>query len=446
VWSSDDTTPIWGWWVPWEHAKGNPAFDKASCEYKFGVKLLQGQYLPLMDVASNCIFSFALIARETSAYRAADIWALFGRAFAQFGLPRLGLQLERGSWESNLIRGVEVEVEQDDISFARRVGGLRELPTNITAWHKAQLGEEFHFPKTLQTWTSYLPKSKAVEAAFDRSQSLEGTLWGCLGRDQMRKPFEKAKKLFQQCQRGSEDPRLNFLRGDELVKRLKGIVGFLNDEPMEGQVFRGVPNQMWEHGLTEHPLYLMPAEKQFLFRRSWHVTKITGGQARAKFEDQTGKRCTEYYRNPKTFAERGMEGREVIVYFDAADPAQPAQIVDAATSEFICTAEHQERVGMFLSTETTGHETRRLYNQAVTTYYAETARRSPSRQLPKEIADRREAAKQAEATATVEITTNSPAVPQRKDRGTPTSVSQEDYQRQQANRAALAAALKANQE
>jgi len=434
IWTSDDTTPIWGWWVPWPHALGNPAFEKASCEFKFGVKLLQGQYLPLMDVASNDIFSAGLIARETSGYRAADIWALFGRAFALYGLPRLGFQFERGSWEANLLRGVEVEVNADDISFARRVGGLRELPSNITAWHREKLGEDFHFPDKLQIWTSYLPKSKPVEAAFDRMQSLEGTLWGCLGRDQMRKPFEKAKKIFQACQRGAADPRLHFLSGEEMAKRLRGILDFLNDEPMEGQVFKGVPRLLWEQATTEHPLYLLPTEKQYLFRRSWHVTKITRGLAKAKFEDLTGTRRTEYFTNPGVFAQPGMEGKEVVVYFDAGDPTQAAQIVDAATSEFICEAEFHDRPGMFLDAEKNGHDLRRLYNQAVTTYYIDVAKRAPSRQLPPEIQARREAAKQMEGAGEPQVTRNTPATvaPKPARKNIFHSASPEEFERQAA--------------
>lgn len=95
VFSSDDTTPIWAWWVPWPRSE----------DYPFGCKILQGQFLPVIDVASQCLLAFALIAREKSSYRAADIWALFGYVFDQYGLPRLGVQLERGSWEATLIAG-----------------------------------------------------------------------------------------------------------------------------------------------------------------------------------------------------------------------------------------------------------------------------------------------------------------------------------------------------
>ena len=80
IFTADDTTPIWGWWVPWREDKEHP----------FGVKLLQGQFLPVIDVASQCCITFVLIAREKSSYRASDIWHLFGHTFETIGLPRLG--------------------------------------------------------------------------------------------------------------------------------------------------------------------------------------------------------------------------------------------------------------------------------------------------------------------------------------------------------------------
>jgi hypothetical protein len=433
VWTSDDTTPIWGWWVPWEHAKGNPAFDKASCEFRHGVKLLQGQLLPLADVASNCVFQVALIARETSSYRASDIWSLFGRAFGEFGLPRLGFQLERGSWESNLIRGVEVSVDQDGVSLDRRVGGLRMLPSNVTDWHRQTLGEDFTFPKQLQTWTSYLPKSKPVEAIFDRMQTLEGTLWGNLGRDQQRRPNEAAKKQFEACRRGAADPRLHFLSGTELLTRLRALIDFLNNEPMEGQVFKGVPRLLWEQSLRENPLYRLPEDQQYLFRRSWHATRITRGWVTCRFTDAAGTKRAEHYCQPERFP--ALEGREVLAYFDAEDCRQPAQIHDPATGEFLCEADWFERPGMFLDAAQQGHELKRRYNNAVTTLYADTASKAPSRQLPAEIAERRN-----QPAEVVTVTPQHPPAQRPENPLRPTTLDQ--FQRDQQRRQRLTAAIR----
>lgn len=381
---ADDTTPIWGWWVPWEQSK----------EYPFGVKLLQGQFIPVMDVESQCVVTYVMIAREKSSYRASDIWHLFGHTFDQVGLPRLGFQLERGSWEANIIRGQEIDYRDGEVTMSRRIGGLRQLPTNVTDWHREKL-QGVEFPKTLQTWTSYLPKTKTIEAAFNRMQTFEGTLWGCLGRDQMRAPFEKAKKLFQECQRGARDPREHFLSGPELAARINGILNYLNNEPMEGEVFRGVPIQNFEAAIRERPLFHVEPDKQWLYRRDWaagtkqNPLRIISGWARVRLTDgQTGERYSLFYSNPEVFAKH--EGEEIAVYYDREHFETPAQIILARTGEFLCEAEYHDRVGSFLGGDQTGHDMRKRWKNAVMSIYGTLVKHAPSRQVPEEILNRRE--------------------------------------------------------
>ncbi|MBI5820571.1 MAG: helix-turn-helix domain-containing protein [Verrucomicrobia bacterium] len=410
VFTSDDTTPIWAWWVPWPESK----------EYPFGCKVLQGQFLPVIDVASQQPLAFALIAREKSSYRAADIWALFGYVFDHFGLPRLGVQLERGSWEATLVAGAKVEYASGEASHTQRVGGLRMLPTNVLPWHEERLtNPELRarlLGKTLKTWTSYLPKSKSIEAFFNRSQKLEGTLWGCLGRDQMRRPFEKAKKIFEACKRGVEDPRLHFLRGDEMASRLRDLMTYYAGERIEGEVFYGKPEQVWTDAMAEHgDLLRLPEDQRYLFRRDWSLCKITQGWVKpSRMDETTGRRISYFYQNPSLFAER--DSQQVIVYFDREDFESPAQIHDL-DGRHLGEAEYFSRKGMFLEGEMDGHEARRLYAGAVMTIYAQIAPHCPSRQLPSEIATRRKtAAMEARwqdgrgASARAQIASNTPSL------------------------------------
>jgi hypothetical protein len=390
IFTSDDTTPIWGWWTPWEHALGNPHYEKASCEYRFGVKLMQGQLLPVMDFASNCILMVALIARETASYRAEDIAALYGRVFGGIGLPRIGFQFERGTWESNVLMGVKVDVTEGDLTLSHRVGGLQMLPTHITAAHREMHGADFPFPRNLQIFQSFLPKTKPVEAAFNRLQAVEGMLYGNLGRDQMRRPNERSKKQFEACKRGSADPRLHFLSATELLARLTPLYHFINTESMEGQVFRGVPQMLWDRSIADHPLYRLPEESQYLFRRNWQVARVSRGMIALKRKDAYDNTSTEYYTHPETFLR--LEGRQVLSYWDHEDVESPAQIHDIESRKFLCLADHQVRVGTFFDISTGGHETRKRYKNAVNTFYADIVARAPSRQLPAEIAERRAAA------------------------------------------------------
>lgn len=394
----DDTTPIFGWWVPWI----------TNEEYPFGVKLLQGQLLRIIDVASQCPVGRVLIAREKSSYRASDIWAWVGFMADDVGLPRLGFQMERGSWDSTLLQGAEVLPANDgEVTHQRRVGGLRQLPANVTPWHREKF-PNVPFPQNLQTWTSYLPKSKSIEAYFNRVQALEGTLYGSLGRDQMRRPFEKAKKLFQQCSRpgAKVDPREHFLSGTEIMARLNQMDEFLMNEPMEGEVFKGVPRQLFENAIREHPLFHLPEESRWLYRRDWKRLTITQGWARVRLTDaMSGERYSIFYVNPRVFAE--IEGRDVLVYYDRENFESPAQIVAASRftvgsrefypGDYVCDADHFERVGSFLDGDRSGHDVRKQWKNAVMTIYGRASLHAPSRQRPASIEQHRKENKSAAA-------------------------------------------------
>jgi transposase len=395
IFSADDTTPIWAWWVPWIESE----------EYPFGVKLLQGQFIPVIDVASQCVITFVIIAREKSSYRASDIWHLFGHTFDSVGIPRLGWQLERGSWEANLIRGQEIEVRDGEVTLSRRVGGLRQLPTTITDWHREK-HPDYAWPKTLETWTSYLPKSKSIESVFNRMQTFEGTLWGALGRDQMRNPFEKTKKLFQACQRGAEDPRNHFLSGTEIAARLNQLLRYVNSEPMEGEVFKGIPQVNFDSAVKAQPLGYLPDGLRYLYRRDWAVgtkdnpLRVTNGWARVRLMDPAGDRYSLFYGNPEVFAKH--EGEPIAVYYDRENFEQPAQIILARTGEFLCEAQYFERVGSFLAGDRTGHDNRKKWREVVMSIYGSLVQHAPSRQLPPEIAARRQASNKPEGTTTVD--------------------------------------------
>jgi len=329
-----------------------------------------------------------------------------------------------------------VEYRDDEVTLSRRVGGLRQLPTNLTSWHREKLPHLFGgtnddgdsrssslqvFPKTLQTWTSFLPKSKSIEGWFNRNQALEGTLYGSLGRDQMRNPFEKAKKLYEQCKRpgAKMDPREHFLSGTEMAARLRSMIDYLNHEPMEGEVFHGIPQQKFDAATREHPLYFLPEEQRYLYRRDWRAVQIIKGWARVRHTDAiSGERYSLHYIHPERFA--GMEGDEVVVYYDRENFENAAQIHSARTGEFICEAQYEERKGSFLENDLSGHDIRKRWKNAVLSIYGTLASRAPSRQLPAEIQKRREVsregAKEAKPDQPIEVRTiKPPIVPTRRN-------------------------------
>ena len=246
-------------------------------------------------------------------------------------------------------------------------------------------------------WTSYLPKSKSIEGWFNRHQNLEGTLWGAMGRDQMRAPFEKAKKQYQQCSRpgAKVDPREHFLSGTEIAARLKGMIDFINSEPMEGEVFHGVPRAKFDQAVTEFPLHFLEEDKRWLYARNWTTVQVTKGWARVRLKDEiSGRPYSLFYGNPAAFAH--LEGARVAVYYDRTDFEQPAQIVAAdpvtiagqryAPGDYLGEAAYFERTGSFLDGDLTGHDIRKQWKNAVMTIYGTIAGHAPSRPLPSQAA------------------------------------------------------------
>lgn len=386
IFSSDDTTPIWGWWVPW------PKSDK----YPHGCKLLQGQFLPVIDVASQKILSYALIAREQSSYRAVDIWRLMGRVHSTVGLPRLGWQKERGSWEAQIIDGVRLELDKHEPTHGQRVGGLRMLPSNLTGFHVDRMGVERAAQHTrLRTWTSYLPKSKSVEAVFHRLQKFEGTIYGALGRSQQRRPFERTKKIFEACRAGKADPRLHFMSATALMEKLNACIDMLEAETLEGEVFRGRPPEVWAAGVDpqgEHGgLLAEPPEGRWLMCSDWSAVTIRNGMARIRRADEvTGANVAYHYAHPDFLGR--LDGRDALVYFNRDAFEEPAHILLPSASgnhEYIGAADYVARRGMFLDGDIDGYELRKRQAGLVTTLYSDLLPHIPSRQTPQPILQQR---------------------------------------------------------
>jgi hypothetical protein len=382
IFSSDDTTAIWGCYIEVEPTE----------KYRTGYKMAQVQLLPVIDVASQAVVCFAMIARETGSYRASDIWRLIGYTHRTVGVPRLGWQKERGSWEAGLVEGVEVTVGEGDFTHQRRVGGLRMLPANCLPYHIEKMrGAAF---ATLQTFTSYLPKSKSIEGVLHRLQAFEGTLWGSLGRDQRRKPFEKAQKTFAACQRGTASAPLHFLSLAEISRKYLALLHDYHADPIQGEVFHGRPLETFERGLAEHgPLRPPPLETAYLYRSDWARVKVNRGLARIRRQShELGRQISYYYEAPELFARQDVDGREVLLYFDRAAFETPADVL-SLSGEWLGQAHYFHPPGMFLDADASGHDERRASREAVTAMYQSVLPHIPSRQVPEEIAARRAAAR-----------------------------------------------------
>lgn len=85
-----------------------------------GEEILGRQVLAAKDLASASWLGFDHIGRERDAYRGEDIVRFIERLVRSHGKPRC-LRLERGSWESSCVHGIEVD------GMTNRWGDLRDL-------------------------------------------------------------------------------------------------------------------------------------------------------------------------------------------------------------------------------------------------------------------------------------------------------------------------------
>jgi hypothetical protein len=344
----DDMTLNQPWFVEWEPDGTDP------CAEKFGVKLLRGQLLVNIDVGSQRGLSFELLARPHDAYRADDIWAWIGRDYREIGLPRFGERMERGIWEAKAIHGIPIAPGQWDHTV--RLGGLGSLG--------------------VRRITSYSPHTKSIESFFNSLQKVLGCTGVQVGR--RRGEFEKATKDWLACRAGKKHPReCGFLHADELVRRIANAIQFLNTEPREGEVYRGIPDELWkEHVNDNKPLRTLDPAQSWIFHPVKREVAIRDGMVRCKFAEND---CSYFFTNPEIFAELGR-GYRVICCFDPAAP-ESAVIFDnesgarrktdgtlragVAAGSQICVAELVERVPQYSALDgfddRIGYERRRRF-------------------------------------------------------------------------------------
>ncbi len=338
---SDDMTVNFGWCVPW------PGGDK--CADKFGCRLLRGQLLPVLDVRSCRFLSYSLIARLKDSYRMDDIWQFFGRSFADIGMPRIGMRLERGIWEGSKVNGLPLEPSAHT-SLERRLGGLAAL--------------------NIRVLRSYAPLTKIIENRFNLLQTWMATIPGQLGRT--RGEMERQNKLWSACRDGRADPRDYFLSMEEVANRIESVMHAVNGEPVEGEIYRGVPDEVWAKGVSEQPLRLLPEDQGWLFARDRRVITVCKGMARVRLTGPAGP-FSYWFHHESLYK---YEGRQVAVYFDPYVEGGTAVITDAAgenPNEILCVAREAGRVPQFAMgdgyDDIAGYQRRRAFSNAVRTEY-----------------------------------------------------------------------------
>jgi hypothetical protein len=332
------------WYVEWSDPND-------PCSANYGVRLLRGQLLVMIDVGSQRILGFLLLARPKDSYRAEDIWSWFGQVFTDVGLPRVGVRLERGIWESQAIHGLPIVDSTWDTK--RRLGGLGALGVRVIR--------------------SYSPKTKSIESLFNQLQKVLGVLGVQVGRK--RGEFQKPTKDYLACRAGKKHPAdCGFLYADEIAKRIKNACAFLNGDCREGEVYSGIPDELWKrHVSSSSPLRALAPEKAWVFMPHKRELTIGNGMVRARFAEHE---CSYYFTHPELFASLGR-GYRVVVCFDPALPEQGAVIFNnesgsrahtgTGVGEFLGVAEFVDRVPQFSAfdgyDDEAGYERRRRFSE-----------------------------------------------------------------------------------
>lgn len=170
-----------------------------------GEHLLGRQVLGCRDLSSARWLGFDHIGRERDAYRGEDIVRYIERLVRVWGLPHR-LRLERGSWESAAVHGIEVP------GMKGRWGDLRDL---MTIEHV------------------FKSKGKAIiEGGFNVLQRWLSHTGTDIGR--VRGEFEEAAKRLRQAQSTGADPlSLGFLSQDRSSALHEEAAAIINSRPMQ---------------------------------------------------------------------------------------------------------------------------------------------------------------------------------------------------------------------
>jgi hypothetical protein len=278
LFESDDGTVNFPVVVPWPYG-GDP------CSDKFGVKVGRFQLLPIVDVRTRFCPFWQFVIRSKGSYRGEDIVALFGATFSEVGMPE-ALRLERGSWESNIVRD------------ALQLAGVPSVP----AWHSKQ--------------------KNAVENFFDRLWTPLSLAPGDVGR--FRGENAENTALLAQCEAGRRDPREHFLTVEQAAEQIGRSVAFINSEPVECRAWgRWVPQALFASQTAEQPLPILHQNLRVFFARECREWTVRKGAVGGTVE-------TPSLRFPVWFQHESLwefEGCRVRCHFDPFEPDVRGTIV-----------------------------------------------------------------------------------------------------------------------
>lgn len=278
----DDMSNNFLFWVEWPWG-GDP------CSDRYGVRLARGQNLLALDAGSLRFLSFELLVRLRDSYRADDIWQWVGSTYRDLGIPEIGERWERGIWTANKLHGIPIEAGHTDT--AARIGGIQALGRRII--------------------TSQSPTTKIIENRFRYLQRVCTDIPGQIGA--RRGEMEAVNKLWTACREGRRDPREYFPSYQQVTAALEAKLQWCNSEPVEGALYQGIPNEIWQREGGDQRLTKLAAEQTYLFSRDLRRVTVTKGHALVRRTEPDGRRLGWWFHHDDLWRH---EGRKVALYLD----------------------------------------------------------------------------------------------------------------------------------
>lgn len=291
----DDMSNNFIFWIDWP-------WGGDKCSDKFGVRIARGQNLLQLDAGSLRFLSRLMLVRLRDSYRADDIWQWVGQTYRDIGIPEIGERWERGIWQANKLQGTTIEAGHTDQQI--RLGGIAALGRKIIV--------------------SQSPTTKIIENRFRFFQRICATIPGQIGAS--RGEMEKVNKLWTECRDGRRDPRDYFLSYEDACRQLDAKIQYVNAEPVEGALYRGVPNEIWQREGGDQRMTRLTAEQSYLFSRDRHVVTVNKGHALVRKTSPDGHRHGWWFHHEDLWR---LDGTKVALFMDDFAPDAGATIVVA---------------------------------------------------------------------------------------------------------------------
>lgn len=310
-----------------------------------------------VDIASGEWLSCELIGRPRDAYRAEDILRYMRRLFEDHGLPRYGIRLERGVWQSRTITGEKIAMPEDQRQIV--VNSLRNIGIHVEYVYKSR-GKPF-----VEGGFDHLQTRMAIEA-MKRG-------WRDIGRFRGERERETAALL--RCKAGVVHPKdAGFPHISQLAIAYQDAMGFLNTHAKEGRLQSGVPDELFRASVQSAPLRRLDPKHAGVFLPVKFDTEIKGGHV-----SKTIHGVSYRFGAPEICARLG-NGYRVFVCFDPSDPWRGAElfslevgtrnILKLTPGAHIGTAEWSEDAPQFGLGSQETREQRKRFSRAFRAAYA----------------------------------------------------------------------------